>query len=171
MYVLWVFAIWYLWPQQAYPYRAMGYFRSYSRYEARVFILKRRNWFGFKNKSLFVGVFKVLLNGTAALLYSCSRKSRPWRVNLDGWRSINARNTANTYKDPRSSWFKWYSRQSDTSCDKISSQSCLTKLANRTRITVEQRTIFRQRNHISPHFTIMVFSILKQILLFLWSCW
>ena len=28
--------------------------------------------------------------------------------------------------------------------------------------SVEQRTIFRQKNHISPHFTIMVFSILKQ---------
>ena len=27
---------------------------------------------------------------------------------------------------------------------------------------LEQRTIFRQRNHISPHFTLMIFSILKQ---------
>ena len=30
---------------------------------------------------------------------------------------------------------------------------------------VEQRTIFRQRNHISPHFTLMIFSILKQNLI------
>ena len=30
---------------------------------------------------------------------------------------------------------------------------------------VEQRTIFRQRNHISPHFTIMIFSILEQNLI------
>ena len=30
------------------------------------------------------------------------------------------------------------------------------------RILVEQRIIFRQTNHISPHFTLMIFSILKQ---------
>ena len=36
---------------------------------------------------------------------------------------------------------------------------------SRSELHVEQRTIFRQRNHISLHFTIMVFSILKQNLI------
>ena len=36
--------------------------------------------------------------------------------------------------------------------------------------TVEQVSIFYQGNHISPHFTIMVIIVLKQIQSFLWSC-
>ena len=36
---------------------------------------------------------------------------------------------------------------------------------------LEQRTIFRQGNHISPYFTAIIFNVLKQILAISFICW
>ena len=44
---------------------------------------------------------------------------------------------------------------------------CKSQLKN----DVEQRTIFRQGNHILPYFTRIIFKVLKQILAFSFICW